>query len=454
VIPSDARWLVVLSLLGPLATTRADDAPPSTAPALKPVAPVLPDAVIAAIQESRFDEAAAQLETLSQAAKPEDRPYFALVSGAVLRAAAKVDAARAALRKGIDADPKGPWVTKLSYELALVELAAGRPRDAEPLARAQAEKLLDVDRKDRLAAVYQQIAERLLQPEGPLAQPDFEGGYQLLDEARKLAKGKDLRARLLLAMGRVSLKAGNPARALRNFQDYLKEHPKATEVMEARFGLGEALFAAGQALPARLTWADLARELEKVDDAKAKELRARALYQVALTHGIPNPPDETQLNLGVAALRRYLADYPGHRHAVQAAYQIGGSYLARGKSQDALNAFTAFLKGQGFQAESDEAKKDLATLAMAATFQVGQVLQGQERFAEAIAAFKGYLAQYPNGPQAPDAQRSILDTQLLIADEHLRLKRYDQARAAWTAFATENPLDGRVPQVLYQIGQS
>ena len=54
---------------------------------------------------------------------------------------------------------------------------------------------------------------------------------------------------------------------------------------------------------------------------------------------------------------------------------------------------------------------------MTATFQYGQILQGQERFDEAIAAWKGYLANFPNGPQAP-MPSAILDTQLLIAADH------------------------------------
>jgi hypothetical protein len=52
---------------------------------------------------------------------------------------------------------------------------------------------------------------------------------------------------------------------------------------------------------------------------------------------------------------------------------------------------------------------------MTATFQVGQILQGQQKFASAITAWKGYLAQFLNGPHSADAQRAILDTQLLIA---------------------------------------
>ncbi len=78
---------------------------------------------------------------------------------------------------------------------------------------------------------------------------------------------------------------------------------------------------------------------------------------------------------------------------------------------------------------------------MTATFQVGQVLQGQGKFDEAIAAWKGYLAKFPNGPQSADAQRAILDTQLLIADDHLGREQYAEARAAWQAFVAQNPLD-------------
>ena len=103
---------------------------------------------------------------------------------------------------------------------------------------------------------------------------------------------------------------------------------------------------------------------------------------------------------------------------MRAAFLLGESYRARGKSTEALDAFTPFLKEEGFKVETDEARRDWAELAMTASFQVGEILQGQQKFAEAIAAWKGYLAKFPNGPQSADAQRAILDTQLLIAADH------------------------------------
>ena len=43
--------------------------------------------------------------------------------------------------------------------------------------------------------------------------------------------------------------------------------------------------------------------------------------------------------------------------------EIGAAYLARGKSVQALEALTAFLEGEGYRAESDDAKGDRARLA-------------------------------------------------------------------------------------------
>ena len=153
-------------------------------------------------------------------------------------------------------------------------------------------------------------------------------------------------------------------------------------------------------------------------------------------------------------MRRFLAAFPGHPRAVRAAFLLGESYRARGKSSDALDAFLQFLKEDGFRIETDVARRDWSELVMTASFHVGTILQGQQKFAEAIAAWKGYLSKFPNGPQSADAQRAILDTQLLIAADHSQRERYPEARGAWNDFVIQNPLDGRVPQVLFQIGES
>jgi TolA-binding protein len=424
--------------------------------AVEPIAPVLPAEVVAALQEGRFDDAIAALDKLAAdpKAKPEVKSYAALVAGIAGRLAGKLDAARDRLAAAVAADPKGTWAAKQRAELAAVELAARRYAVAEPLARAEAEALLADGRKDRLAGVYRAFADRLMNPASQAVAPDFEGAHALLEQARNLAKGDDARADLLLAMARASQAVNNHPLALGELQAYLNEYPKGRERAAARFLLAESRLATGQGPAARMTWADLARDLQSVDTKEAQDARARSLYGIARTYNVPGPPNDSDLALGVAALKRLLSAYPSHPLAVRSAYQIGVSYLSRGKSQEALDAFTRFLAGTDYKADTDDARREQAEQLRAAQFQVGAILQGQEKFAEAIEAFRGYLAKFPNGPQSADAQRAILDTRLLIAQDDLRREQYEAARKAWVAFVAENPLDARVPQVLFQVGES
>ena len=141
--------------------------------------------------------------------------------------------------------------------------AAGNLPVAEELARSEAIRLLSDDRKDRLAEVYHAFARRLLEPDDPVIQPDPHAAWGLLSEARDLAKSPVLRARLLFAMGRTSQMAGYFPRAIEYFQAYLKEYPGGADRLAARFHLGESQRQFGQSLSARLTWADLVRDIER-----------------------------------------------------------------------------------------------------------------------------------------------------------------------------------------------
>ena len=456
-------------------STSGADAPATTGKrAVAPIAPEVPAAVVAAMQEAKYAEASTALDRLIAEAKtPSDKSYFRFLRGIAERLGGKTDDARRTQTEALALEPKGPWAAKIRFELAAVELAAGRSSQAEALARLEAETLLNPDRKDRLAGVYHAFARRLLSPDDPVSKPDPNGAYVLLAKARELAKGETLRASLLFAMARAGQAPGAvaqnapanqqgrpnpPINPIRDFQAYLKEYPQGADRFAARFHLGEAQLAVGQNVAARMTWTDLARDLTgEVARASSKDLadlKARSLYEIARTHGIPNPPDDTQLNLGVAALRRFLVDAPAHPKAVRASYEIGESYLNRNQGEAAIEALRGFLKGDGYKAETDEARRDLAGLSMTATYQIARTLQGQGKFDEAIASYKGYLARYPNGPQSADAQRAILDAQIQIAADALGREKYAEARAAWQAFVAQNPLDGRVPQVLFEVGQS
>ncbi len=233
---------------------------------------------------------------LSKKADPPTRSYLALVEGTGNGLPVVPTTARKILRAALEATPKGPWSAKLRLELAGVELAAGRADEAETLARVEAIGLLAGDRKDRLAEVYHAFARRLLKPDDPVTPADPKAAYDLLVQARSLAKGEALRATLLFALAKAAQQQKNHAQAITDYQAYLKDYPKGADRWEARFLLGAAQLNANQAVAARMTWVDLAREIQKLDanaPPEAIDVRKRALYQIARTYGIPTPPDDT-----------------------------------------------------------------------------------------------------------------------------------------------------------------
>ena len=209
-----------------------------------------------------------------------------------------------------------------------------------------------------------------------------------------------------------------------------------------------------------MTWADLARdlavELAKAPSKDLAELKARSLYQIARTHGIPNPPDDTQLNLGVAALRRFLADAPAHPKAVRASFEIGASYLNRGKAESAPSRRSApSSRGTLYKAESDEAKRDLADLSMTATFQVAQTLQGQGEVRRGDRRLSGLPGQVPQRPAV--GRRPAGDPRHQAPD---RRRRPALARSTPRPGPPGRPSSPRTrstagcPQLLFEVGQS
>lgn len=452
-----SRHLCVLTIVAlPAMADPGDQKVPPPQRAVEPAAPVVPGDLVALLQADKYEEAAKALDALAADPKADadTRAYLGIVKAIAQRLDRKLDDARNTLQAALKLAPEGKWAVKARSELARTELQAMRPIEAEKLAQAEVKALLADDRKDSLAGVYRDYARKLLEPDDPTTAADPNGAYELLAQARELAKGETLRARLLFEMAVASQKANNLPRALQDFSTYVRDYPKAADLAAGRFHKGEVELAVGQAVAARLTWADLARSLEGKDDRALADLRAESLFRIAQTHGIPQPPDDPNLNLGVSALRRFLTAYPSHPKAVEAAYQIGEAYRVRGRTEQALTALLAFLKGEGFQADGDAARRDLARLAPLAQFQVGGLLQSQQKFDEAIAAYRAYLAKYPDGPQSADAQRSILATELQAAAEFRRREQHDKAQAAWRAFVSAYPLDGNVPGALFAIGES
>ena len=294
--------------------------------AIVPTAPLIPADLIAAMQEGRFEDARRALTALGEKANDaDDRAYFAYLRGLAERLAGNRDDARETLRTALQAAPSTRWAAKIRFELAGDRAGRGQPgrrRGAGPgRGRATAGRRPQGPAGRGLSC----LRRRCSSPDDPLVRPDPNAAYELLDQARELAKSPALRARFLFAMGRASLAASNSAAPIENFQSYLKDYPRGRRPLRgpASAGRGSAEI---QSAPARA--ADLDRPGPGHRAARSRPsgqpaiaaIRATALYEIASTYGIPNPPDDTSLNLGVAGTRRFLAAAPAHPRAVRAAY--------------------------------------------------------------------------------------------------------------------------------------
>ena len=489
-----ATWVFLLVVGASGGPGLGADGPPADSKALGAGIPVLPAEVASAMQEGRFEEASGRLDVLIRESTDADvRGYLGLIRGIALRLDGRLVEAREALGASLAGGPNdggGRWGAKLRSELAGVLVATGRSKEAEALARVEVESLLLGDRKDRLAEGFRGLAARALATDDPLGRPDPAAAHALLAQARSVARGEALRARLLFEAGACSIRANQSGPAIEEFRAYVEESPDGVDRDAARFFLGEARRMAGQVVEARVGWSDLAR-----DGRAALDFRSRALYQVAQTYGqtpeAPRPPEPTpkstsrspfgrgfesvapglstwsmesrairppatdsDLGLQVSALRRLMALAPGHPLAVRAGFELGSSYQSRGRLEEALGAFRAFLRGEGFRLEGEESRRLVADLTPRALLAIGDALDAQGRFDQAIATWSDFLARYPSVGESAEAGSKIHRAQLKRAEALSTEGKYAEARAAWVEFASRNPLDPKVAEVLERVAES
>ncbi len=330
---------------------RADDTPTESAAgknAIVPAAPVLPAEVVSAMQEGRYDEAAKQLAILVQKALRPMIKHISLMYRGSRSAWATTEtppATRSKSRSRPARRAAGLPRSATSWPESSWRWETWRRRGARPRrGRASALRRSKGSTRRYLSRLRPPSARDRQPPDCPRPQ----GRLRALGPGTRARREPARSRQLLFAMGQASMAASDPARAIENFQHYVREYPAGADRLSVLFQLGDAQQKTNQPLLARRTWTDLAREIERIAPAQlTKEvsaIRADALYAIASTYGIPNPPDDTSLNHGVAAIRRFLAAYPAHPQRVRAAHQLGASYQARGKSTEALEAFTQFLR--------------------------------------------------------------------------------------------------------------
>ncbi|MCH7685793.1 MAG: tetratricopeptide repeat protein, partial [Planctomycetes bacterium] len=353
--------------------------------------------------------------------------------------------------------PKSPWIARARFGRADVFIRQRDYREAGQIYEAEAKRLLSDGRRDQLAGITLEFAERYFEgipSEDPAAEkkPDYQQALTYYRETLKLSPSLNRRQKIELRIARCLQETKQLPQAVAAYRKFLKQYTsddtkpeqRASDKLEvtARFQLGRAQLAAGQPAEARKTWQDFLTS--DVAKKTGGDLLPEAAYRLASTFGVPAPQTEGDLELGVASLEKFLKTYPKHKLAPKAEYEIAQSYIHHGRFEQAIGRLKSLIENKAYQSAEQVAE---------ARYLLGESFFSQKKFTEAITAFRAFLDNHPTNKKWAAVQRRVIDSEFQMAAEQRREKNYEKARKLWETFLNKYPLDARVPGILLTFGQ-
>ncbi len=384
---------------------------------------------------------------------------------------------------------KSPWFHKALFLKARALYDLKKFKEAEAVYEQEVTRLLSEFRKQEIASVIVKVADELATRPDRLAldapPPDYAKAYNLYGKVLDMQIGRALREDVLFKRAQTIHKTGNAGQAINEFGAYLREFdpdwgggavsretrlrpenppPPGKSRWTARQQLAEADLGVGNAPQARRELEDLVRLMGQ-EKSITPAFRSDVEWLLTRTYGFPHPAGNG-LDRAVQAGRAFLDRFPRDRRSVRMAYEIAEAYRVNGRSEEAIRAYRDFVAGKGYGlpegqggAEPDsESNKSPAELKDAwektAVFHIGNILQAQAKYDEAIAEWQSYVTRFPNGPQWADCQGRIINAEYEKGMRALSEKRDTEARRLFDAFLVAHPLDMRARQILFIFGQT
>ncbi|MBI4582500.1 MAG: tetratricopeptide repeat protein [Planctomycetes bacterium] len=353
-----------------------------------------------------------------------------------------------------------PLALKARWLLADAYVSLKRFGSAGEIYRARLEFLRGDAHQASLAGYYLEIADpafegKKVQDPSTLRKQeitvrDYKTAIEYYLKARQLVGEKKLPpARALeirYRIGKCHLELGQLDPAIQELKRLIAEKPSDQKV------LGEALFALGQAWQRkngppprgeenlRESIAAFERlENDLGDHPRVPEaVRAIGDLYLALASQAQDPKAvRAHFDQATAAYNRLLARFPQHELAPKVAFAAAEARARFGDRSGAIARFRAFLE----RYRTDES----APLAL---FRIGELLEQDQAFDEAIGEWKRFLGLYPNDSRWTASQQRIIEAAYkkglhLLAEK----KQVQGARAVWEKFLAEYPLSELAPQV-------
>ncbi|QDV45560.1 tol-pal system protein YbgF [Stieleria neptunia] len=421
----------------------------------------IPAAVHDAMQARRYQDAVKAIESELQNDAVTAADYLLYLKALALSHADQRDDAVAAYLELEKRFPKSEWVSRSRFGRAAVAVMNRQYNVAGEIYQREAERLLSRGRKDELAKIYLEFADRFF--EGVPAndpsrakQPDYKQALEYYREANKLGPTIRRRQQIEFRVARCIEELKQLDQATQAYQAFLARHgdpdpnsgvSASVELQsDAMYRLGVVQLENKQPSAARRTWQDLLSKHDPpLDPSESLADRlANATYRLAHTYGLPNPATDGNLELAVTLAERFLKAYPDHPLAAKAELEIAQGYESRRRNVQAIDRLESLIANPIYR-ESDQ-------LAIARRM-LGQSYFAQNEFDKAIEAWKEFLENHPTDSQWPDVQQKIIGAEFAAAQYALNEKDFAKARALWQTFLNKYPLDQRAPNILLQFGE-
>ncbi|MCE9593047.1 MAG: tetratricopeptide repeat protein, partial [Planctomycetes bacterium] len=473
-----AFFLVTFATLACFAPAHSAQDSGAKKPVAFPAEPGVPDTVRQALVANDWDRALAALDRAA-AEQPKSADWWTYLRGTTLVRAKRNDAALAAFDAVEKQMPPSVWRYKARFARADLLRDLGRAKEAEAIYEDEAKRLLSEGRQEELAKVYFDAADELSTPPAtptPNAPPlDWNRAALLYRKVLELDVAAATRERALYRVLVCKQSSANPSEAVQVSNEYrnafdptvTKSSPVGAHLFEVilrraqcqlALGMGPfarrdledltaAIAAARDARePAHEPWGDwFARAPQPVRDELVR-IEGDAYQLIGATYG----DDADSARLAVAAIERFLAKFPDHPKAAEAAQSIGLRFARAGLDEDASKALDAFLAMP--EPANADGREAFTKLRMAALYAKGELLARQKHFDAAIASFTEYVARYSTGADWTKAQSGIIAAEFAKGEALRDDEKFAEARAVWNACLERYPLDPRAPQTLFDIG--
>ena len=389
------------------------------------------------IQERDWEAAIAAVDkALGQQDSQADR--LAYLKGRILFLQGKHDAAVTAFGELEKQYPNSRWVRRARFASGVALAKKGDWHAAELVYKNEAEALVSAERRQGFADIYLEYADAFFDPQDNDVKPDYRKALLFYEKALDAGPSLEKQLDVKLLIARCYQLLGNNGEATKRYKAFIDAHPDSPQVVEARYRLGKRYLSNNRA-EARRVWQDLLA----IHAESPSKWVAEASFELSRTWEVPKPKTDEQMNMGVAALKRFLARFPSHEHAGQAHLDIASSYMERKRFEDAAHQLQDLLADNRYQAR-DEIPQ--------ARQRLGQAYVMQERFEHALAVWEEFLAKHPSDAAWSDVQHQVIDTQYTIAAGKVEARQFDAARQLLTEFLAKYPLDKRGPEILFLFG--